>query len=147
MTKLILLPGGLICDAVGLTEGSNNRQILRMFLNTLIWGAAGVITILLLPFLASAEFVRTCVAPVHKIADAIAPTVTNAHTGLNWLRAQPLDLEGVRRQLSSIANDGSRAGEIVVRLLRTTALGPPHRCIRSERRSGNDEPATTRRLT
>ena len=50
MTKLILLPGGLICDAVGLTEDSNNRQILHMFLNTLIWGAAGVITILLLPF-------------------------------------------------------------------------------------------------
>ena len=50
MTKLFLLPGGLICDAVGLTEDSDNRQILRMFLNTLIWGAAGVITILLLPF-------------------------------------------------------------------------------------------------
>jgi len=134
MTKLILLPGGLICDAVGLSEDSDNRQILRMFLNTLIWGAAGVITILLLPFWASAEFVRTCVAPVHKIADAIAPTVTNAHTGLNWLRAQPLDLEGVQRLLTSIANDGRRAGEIVVRLLRTTALGPPHQCIRSEHR-------------
>ena len=62
MTKLILLPGGLICDAVGLTEDSDNRQILRMFLNTLIWGAAGVITILLLPFWATAEFVRACVA-------------------------------------------------------------------------------------
>ena len=147
MTKLILLPGGLICDAVGLTEDSDNRQILRMFLNTLIWGAAGVITILLLPFWASAEFVRTCVAPIHKIADAIAPTVTNAHTGLNWLRAQPLDLEGARRLFTSIANDGRRAREIVVRLLRTTVLGPPHRCIRSERRQRNDEPATTRRLT
>ena len=44
MTKLILLPGGLICDAVGLTEDGDNRQILRMFLNTLIWRAAGVIT-------------------------------------------------------------------------------------------------------
>ena len=50
MTKLILWPGGLICDAVGLTEDSDTRQILRMFLNTLIWGAAGVITILLLTF-------------------------------------------------------------------------------------------------
>ena len=50
MTKLFLLPGGLICDVVGLTEDSDNRQILRMFLNTLIWAAAGVITILLLPF-------------------------------------------------------------------------------------------------
>jgi hypothetical protein len=35
MTKLFLLPGGFICDAVGLTEDSDNRQILRMFLNTL----------------------------------------------------------------------------------------------------------------
>jgi hypothetical protein len=49
MTKLFLLPGGLICDAVGLKD-SESRQILRMFLNTLIWGAVGVITILLLPF-------------------------------------------------------------------------------------------------
>ena len=116
MTKLILLPGGLICDAVGLTEDSDNRQILRMFLNTLIWGAAGVITILLLPFLASAEFVRTCYAQVHKMADAIAPTVTNAHAGLNWLRAQPPDLEEVRKALNSIVNDGKRACEIAVRL-------------------------------
>jgi hypothetical protein len=49
MTKLFLLPGGLICGAVGLTEDGESRQILRMFLNTLIRGAAGVITILLLP--------------------------------------------------------------------------------------------------
>jgi hypothetical protein len=33
MTKLLLLPGGLICDAVGLKD-SESRQILRMFLNT-----------------------------------------------------------------------------------------------------------------
>jgi hypothetical protein len=48
MTKLFLLPGGL-CDAVGLRD-SESRRILRMFLNTLIWGTVGVITILLLPF-------------------------------------------------------------------------------------------------
>ena len=46
MTKLLLLPGGLICDAVGLTEDSDNRQILRMFLNTLNWGAIGVTIVL-----------------------------------------------------------------------------------------------------
>lgn len=118
MMKLFLLPGGLICDAVGLTEDGDNRQILRMFLNTLIWGSAGVITILLLPFWVSAEFVPTCVAQVH----AIAPTVTNAHVGLNWLRAQPLNLEGVQRLLMSIANEARQAGKIAVRL-RTTALG------------------------
>jgi hypothetical protein len=49
MTKLFLLPGSLVCDAVGLAEDSDNRQILRTFLNTLIWGAAGVAVILLLP--------------------------------------------------------------------------------------------------
>jgi hypothetical protein len=48
MTKLLLLPGSLICDAVGLTTNSDNRQILRMFMNTLIWGAVGVVAILLL---------------------------------------------------------------------------------------------------
>lgn len=42
MTRLILLPGDLICDAFGLTAGSDHRQILRMFFNMLIWGAIGV---------------------------------------------------------------------------------------------------------
>lgn len=49
MTKLFLLPDSLLCNAVGLTEDSDNRQMLRMFLNTLISGAIGVIMILLLP--------------------------------------------------------------------------------------------------
>jgi hypothetical protein len=44
------LSRGLICDAVGLTEDSANRQMLQMFLNTLIWGAARVIMILPLSF-------------------------------------------------------------------------------------------------
>lgn len=43
MTKLFLMPGSLICDAVGLREDSDHRQLLRMFLNTLVWGAASVI--------------------------------------------------------------------------------------------------------
>jgi len=49
MTKLFLLPGGRVCGAVGLTDDNANRQILRMFLNTLIWGAVGVTVILRLP--------------------------------------------------------------------------------------------------
>jgi hypothetical protein len=147
MTKLFLLPGGLICDVVGLTEDSNNRQILRMFLNTLIWGAAGVITILLLPFWASVEFVCTCIAQVHKMADAIAPSVTNVHTGLNWLRAQPLDLEEVRRLLTSIANDVRRAGEIVVRLRRTTAWGRRIDALDPSVSKVMMNPLTTRRRT
>jgi hypothetical protein len=48
MTRLFLMPGSLLCDAVGLGEDSDHRQLLRMFLNTLAWGAAGVIVALLL---------------------------------------------------------------------------------------------------
>jgi len=43
MTRLLLLPGSMICDVVGLREDDDHRQILRMFLNTLVWGAASVI--------------------------------------------------------------------------------------------------------
>ena len=34
--QVIPLPGDLICDWVGLDEGSDHRQILRILLNT-IW--------------------------------------------------------------------------------------------------------------
>jgi hypothetical protein len=64
------------------------------------------------PMQASAEFVRTYSA----IADVLTATGLNAQAGLNWLSAQPPDLEEVRRALNAIANDGKRAGEIVVRL-------------------------------
>ena len=68
------------------------------------------------PLQTSAEFVRTYHAQAHEIADAITAAVTNAQAGLNWLNAQPLDLEEVRKALNSIVNDGKRACEIVVRL-------------------------------
>jgi hypothetical protein len=60
----------------------------------------------------SAELVRTYSA----IADAITATVLNAQAGLAWLNAQPPDLEEIRRSLNSIANDGKRAGEFIVRV-------------------------------
>ena len=44
----ILNPGDVVADAVGLEPGSENRQIFRMFINTLIFGGIGVVTILLL---------------------------------------------------------------------------------------------------
>jgi len=64
------------------------------------------------PMQTSAEVVRTYSAMV----DALTATVINAEAGLSWLSAQPPDLEGVRQALNGIANDGKRAGEIVVRL-------------------------------
>jgi hypothetical protein len=83
------------------------------------------------PSQTSAEFVRTYHAQVHEVTDAIAAAVTNAQAGLNWLSAQPLDLEEVRRALDSIVKDGKRACEIVVRLRALvntlpTADGAPH---------------------
>ena len=43
-----LNPGDRLADLVGLTPGSDNRQIFRMFMNTLVFGAIGVVAILLL---------------------------------------------------------------------------------------------------
>jgi DNA-binding winged helix-turn-helix (wHTH) protein len=55
-------------------------------------------------------------AQAHEMTDAIAAAVTNAQAGLNWLSAQPLDLDEVRNALNSIASDGKRACEIIARL-------------------------------
>ena len=51
----------------------------------------------------------------HEITDAITAVVINAQAGLHLLRAQSPDLEQVRQALNSIANDGKRAGDVVVR--------------------------------
>ena len=77
------------------------------------------------PLQTSAEFVRTFDVQNHKIVDALTATVTSAQAGLNWLRAEPPDLEEVRRLLNGIVNDGKRAAEIVVRLRALMKNVPP----------------------
>ena len=64
------------------------------------------------PLEASAELVRTYSA----VVNAITANVLNAQAGSEWLSAEPQNLEEVRRSLNSIANDGMRAGEALVRL-------------------------------
>ena len=64
------------------------------------------------PLEASAELVRSYSA----VVNAITANVLNAQAGFEWLRAQPPNLEEARRSLNSIANDGKRAGEVIVRL-------------------------------
>ena len=59
----------------------------------------------------SAELERGYDVQVHEIVEAIAATAINAQAGLNWLRAEPPDLERVEHALSSIAGDGKRAAE------------------------------------
>jgi hypothetical protein len=69
-----------------------------------------------MPLRASLESARPFDAQAHEIIDAIAALVMSAQAGLRWLRVQPPDLEEVRETLSSIATDGKRACELVVRL-------------------------------
>ena len=67
------------------------------------------------PLQTSAEFVRTYNSQAHEIIDALSAAVISAQAGLNWLRAEPPDLEEVRQVLNLIARDGKRAAEIVIR--------------------------------
>ena len=39
MTALFLLPGDLVCNAMGVPGESDHRQVLRSFINMMIWGA------------------------------------------------------------------------------------------------------------
>ena len=64
------------------------------------------------PLEATAELTRTYGAFV----SAITANALNAQAGIEWLNAEPPNLEEVRRSLNSIANDGKRAGEVIVRL-------------------------------
>jgi hypothetical protein len=68
------------------------------------------------PLQISVESVPTCNAQAHAMIDAITAMVTNAQAGLNWLRAQPLNLEEVEQALNNIANDGKRACGLVAQL-------------------------------
>jgi hypothetical protein len=61
---------------------------------------------------APVELVRTYTA----VVNAITANVLNAQAGSEWLSAEPQNLEEVRRSLNSIADDGMRAGEALVRL-------------------------------
>lgn len=64
----------------------------------------------------SAELERSYNVQVHEIVEAIAATAINAQAGLNWLRAEPPDLERIRQALNNIAGDGKRAAENLARL-------------------------------
>ncbi|MBV1694278.1 MAG: hypothetical protein KGP27_07455 [Hyphomicrobiales bacterium] len=48
MIRLFLLPGDLLCDAFGLKGESDHRQVLRSFFNMMIWGAVGVVAVVML---------------------------------------------------------------------------------------------------
>lgn len=41
--RFFLFPGDFAAAFMGLQEGSEHRQVFRMFTNTVFWGAVGVI--------------------------------------------------------------------------------------------------------
>jgi PAS domain S-box-containing protein len=49
----------------------------------------------------------------HEVNQPIAAAVTNAHTALRWLEAEPPNLEKVERALARIVENGNRASEVI----------------------------------
>lgn len=43
MLRYLVSPGDFAAEVSGLAADTESRQILRMFVNTLVWGAVGVI--------------------------------------------------------------------------------------------------------
>ncbi|WP_051390056.1 PAS domain S-box protein [Bradyrhizobium sp. Ec3.3] len=52
----------------------------------------------------------------HEIKQPIAAVVNGAHAGLNWLDAQPPDLDEVRQTLGFIVSAGKHAGDVMDRI-------------------------------
>src|SRR6267378_5135715 len=63
----------------------------------------------------------------HEVRQPIAAVVTNAQAGLNWLGAQPPDLEEVRQTLGCIVRDGMRAGDVIGRIRALVEKAPPRK--------------------
>ncbi|WP_238263554.1 trifunctional serine/threonine-protein kinase/ATP-binding protein/sensor histidine kinase [Cupriavidus pauculus] len=63
----------------------------------------------------------------HEVNQPIAATITNAQTGLRWLRAQPPDLYEVEQVLGRIIKDTNRAGDVVGRILALVKKAPPQK--------------------
>jgi PAS domain S-box-containing protein len=63
----------------------------------------------------------------HEINQPIGAVVNNAQAALNWLGAQPPDLDEVRQTLGEIVNDGMRAGDVISWIRALVKKEPPRR--------------------
>jgi PAS domain S-box-containing protein len=63
----------------------------------------------------------------HEISQPVAATVTNAQAGLEWLGAQPPDLEEIRQTFDSIVSDGMRASDVIGRIRALIKKAPPQK--------------------
>jgi len=63
----------------------------------------------------------------HEVNQPIAATVTNAAAALRWLHAGSSHLEKVQQSLTSIVEDGTRAGEVIHRIRALMKKAPPQK--------------------
>jgi PAS domain S-box-containing protein len=63
----------------------------------------------------------------HEVNQQIAATVTNAAAALRWLHAGSSHLEKVQQSLTSIVEDGTRAGEVINRIRALMKKAPPRK--------------------
>jgi C4-dicarboxylate-specific signal transduction histidine kinase len=63
----------------------------------------------------------------HEVNQPVAATVTNAEAALRWLRAGSSHLAKVQQSLTSIVEDGTRAGEVIDRIRALMKKAPPRK--------------------
>ena len=62
-----------------------------------------------------------------EIRQPITATINNAEAGLNFLNAEPPDLEEVRQALGDIVSAGKRAGDVIDRIRALIKKAPPRK--------------------
>jgi PAS domain S-box-containing protein len=62
----------------------------------------------------------------HEVNQPLVGVVTNAEAGLRWLSSKPPNIEEARESLVMIAEDGTRAGEVIRRLREFLSKRSPH---------------------
>jgi len=63
----------------------------------------------------------------HEVNQPVAATVTNAEAALRWLHAGSSHLEKVQQSLTSIVENGTRAGEVINRIRALIKKAPPRK--------------------
>jgi PAS domain S-box-containing protein len=63
----------------------------------------------------------------HEVMQPIAAGINNAYAALNWLGAQPPNLEEVRQSLDLVVTDGNRATNVVDRIRALIRKTPPRK--------------------
>ncbi len=61
----------------------------------------------------------------HEISQPLTAVVTNGHACLEWLSAEPPNVEKARRTTENIVQDGARAGAVLERVRSLFKKEPP----------------------